>query len=192
MPILSNDIIEAAQNIKQGKIVLFPTETVYGVGCNPFNSKAIEKIYQTKGRSFDKPLQILIGSLEQVELFAKDISETAKKLMQNHWPGPLTLVFNKKENVLDTLTAGLQSVGLRFPDHPTILELIKHTGPIAATSANISGQPAPKTLEEAKAQIGDKVDFILQGDETRLGQASTVINVTQDPPKVLREGPIKA
>jgi L-threonylcarbamoyladenylate synthase len=164
---------------------------VYGVGCDAFNPQAVRNLYEIKGRSFDKPLQVLICVPEQVEMFAREIPQSASELMERYWPGPLTLVFRKKPEISDILTASRGTIGLRMPDSISTLELIMLSGPLAATSANISGGEDPKTAEEVEAQLGENVDLILDGGRTEVGLASTVVDITQNPPKVLREGPLR-
>jgi len=171
-------IYEAVKILKNGGVIIFPTETVYGIGALASNENAIKKIYEIKGRSFDKPLQILISDISQVDLFASEISDKAKELMKKYWPGPLTLVFK---------TASGSTVGLRMPDSPIILELIRQTGPIAASSANISGQPDPTCIGDVKIEA----DLLLDGGPCKMGKPSTVVDVSVDPPTILRQGAIE-
>ena len=168
----------AAQTLKSGGVVIFPTETVYGVGARASDEKAIKRIYDIKKRSLDKPLQILIADLEQAESLALDISLKARELMKKHWPGPLTLVFK---------SASGGSVGIRMPKHDWLLKLIKKTGPLAATSANLSGEPEPVSAQEVKIEA----DLLIDGGKCKLGEASTVVDVSVDPPLILREGRLK-
>jgi L-threonylcarbamoyladenylate synthase len=142
------------------------------------DEKAIKRIYEIKQRSSDKPLQILIADPKQVELLALDLSPKARELMKKHWPGPLTLVFKAR--------AG-GSVGIRMPKHDWLLKLIKETGPLAATSANLSGEPEPLSAQEVKIEA----DLLIDGGKCKLGEASTVVDVSTDPPLILREGKIK-
>lgn len=179
-------IKEAVKLLKSGGVVIFPTETVYGIGVLASNENAIRKLFEIKNRSLDKPLQILIADIAQVDLFAAEISDKAKELIKKYWPGPLTLVFKKKPDISDLITASGNTVGLRMPADKNILKLIKMTGPLAASSANISGKSDPKLAEEVKIEA----DLLLDGGKCKMGQPSTVIDVSVDPPLILREGSI--
>ncbi|KAF0133161.1 MAG: tRNA threonylcarbamoyladenosine biosynthesis protein [Candidatus Saganbacteria bacterium] len=170
----------ACEIIKSGGIIIFPTETVYGIGASALNKSAIKKIYKIKGRSFDKPLQVLISDKKQIAEFAKEISTSAQELIKKYWPGSLTLVLKKRGSRNNT-------VGLRMPDHKFILKLIKETGPLAATSANISGKPAPINAKE----VNITADLLIDGGKCKQGLASTVIDATAEKLIVLRNGSIK-
>ncbi|MCX5751562.1 MAG: L-threonylcarbamoyladenylate synthase [Candidatus Saganbacteria bacterium] len=168
--------IETAKKaLSQGSIIAFPTETVYGIGIDFKNAEAIKKIYQLKGREFNKPLQILIADFEQL----KNLIEPQKCELIKYWPGPLTLIFYKKD--------GTGKVGIRMPNYPLLQKLLKETGPIAATSANLSGQPDALTADEV-ARIFPDIDLILDGGKATIGIASTVVDVTEEPYKILRQG----
>jgi len=186
------DIIKrAAKIIQAGGTVIFPTETVYGLGANAFNSESVKKIFKQKNRPMNQPLAILISDISEAEALAENISSKTLEIMKKHWPGPLTVVLKKKKNVSGIITGERNSVGLRMPDHPVILELIKESGvPIVATSANKHGNPPPKNAKEAEKELSD-VDLILDGGECQIGIPSTVIDATVDPPKVLRQGSLK-
>ena len=186
LKINSQSIKEAVKLLKSGGVVIFPTETVYGIGVLASNENAIRKLFEIKNRSLDKPLQILIADIAQVDLFAAEISDKAKELIKKYWPGPLTLVFKKKPDISDLITASGNTVGLRMPADKNILKLIKMTGPLAASSANISGKSDPKLAEEVKIEA----DLLLDGGKCKMGQPSTVIDVSVDPPLILREGSI--
>lgn len=173
---------EAVKILKSGGVIIFPTETVYGIGGLASIENAVKRIYEIKGRSFNKPLQILISDISQVELFASEISDKAKILMKEYWPGPLTLVFKKKSGIFDIITASGNTVGLRMPDNQTVLELIRQAGPIAASSANLSGEPDPTSADEVKIEA----DLLLDGGKCKMGKASKVIDVSVDPPVILR------
>jgi len=186
-----NIIKAAAKAIKSGGLVIFPTETVYGIGANAFDPEAVKKIFKIKNRPQEIPLQVLISDVSQIKQLARDVPKKAGEFMKKHWPGPLTLVLNKSEKVSNAVSGGKDSVGLRMPDHKVILELIKESGvPIAATSANIHGNPSPKTAEEAVKELGS-ADLVIDGGECKIGVPSTVIDATQDPPKVLRQGSLQ-
>jgi L-threonylcarbamoyladenylate synthase len=177
---------EAAKILKKDGIIIFPTETVYGIGALASSESAVKRIFEVKKRPYGKPLQILISDISQVNQFASEISNKAKEVMRKYWPGPLTLIFKKKPKVSDIITSSGNTVGLRMPKNSTILKLIKEVGPIVASSANISGQPDPTSPEEVKIEA----DLLLDGGRCKMGRASTVVDVSVDPPLVLREGKI--
>lgn len=168
-----------------------PTDTLYGLAADIFNPTALDRVFAVKGRSEDQALPVLISGWEQVERVAKDIPTQAKGLAERFWPGPLTLVVLRSEGVPDRLTAGGPTVALRMPAHPVPIELINGLGgPISGTSANISGGADPSTLEELTAQIGARVDYVVNSGPAPRGTASTVVDITSQRPKLLREGAI--
>jgi L-threonylcarbamoyladenylate synthase len=184
-------INQAAKLIQQGEVVAFPTETVYGLGADANNPEAISRIYVLKGRPADNPLIVHLSDKDQAAAFAKTISSDAKKLMNHCWPGPLTLIFDKKPEVLDAVTSGLSTVALRIPDHPIALELIRKTGPLVAPSANKSGKPSPTNVNHVRQDFGD--DFpVLDGGPTQIGLESTVLDLTSTPYTILRPGKYSA
>ena len=186
------NLFRAADLIRAGELVAFPTETVYGLGADGLNKSAREKIYLAKGRPSEKPLTLHVANLEQVERVAK-ISVTAEKLFKKFCPGPLTIILPKNKNLPDFVTNGLESVGIRFPDNEIALKLIKFSDcPIAAPSANISGETPPKNAREVLKNLGGKIKIILDGGECKFGISSTIIDLTFDTPKILREGAISA
>ena len=175
--------------IRKGEVVAFPTETVYGLGADAWNASAIKKVFAVKGRPSDNPLIVHVSSTEQIHQFAQQIPENAHILIQKFWPGPLSLVLSKKNNVLDAVTAGLNSVAIRMPSHPIALEFITNTGPLVAPSANTSGRPSPTKAEHVRADFG--ADFpIIDGDATKVGLESTVLDLTDKTPAILRPGSI--
>ena len=183
---------QAAEFIKRGEIVAFPTETVYGLGADGLNVAACQKIFAAKGRPSDKPLSLHVASLEMVERVAK-ISARAEKLFKAFCPGALTIILPKNKIVPDFVTGGRQSVGIRFPANDTALALIKLSGcPIAAPSANISGSPPPKTAQEVFDNLRGRVEVILDGGQCQFGVSSTIIDLTTAEPKILRNGAIPA
>ena len=175
--------------IKQGELVAFPTETVYGLGADATNPNAIRKVYETKGRPSDNPLIVHISSLEQLKEFVAEIPvpELPSRLIQECWPGALTLVLKKKDTVLDAITAGLNTVAIRMPDSPIALDFIAQTGPLVAPSANTSGKPSPTKAEHVKADFGDDLP-VIDGGPTDIGLESTVLDVTSVPYKIYRPG----
>lgn len=188
--VIDRKIKEAAEIIKNGGLVIYPTETVYGLAADAFNRIAILKVFGAKRRPLDNPLSVAVKDLEQ----ADELSYTnryARKLAKAFLPGPLTIILKKKALLPKELTAGLDKIGIRIPDHPVALRLIELAGPITATSANISDQPAPKTAKGAKKQLGERVNFVLDAGKCKIGQPSTVVDLSVDGEfKILREGSI--
>lgn len=181
---------EAARIIKAGGLVVYPTETVYGLGADPFNRIAVLKVFGAKRRPLDKPLSVAVSSLEEADKLVF-VNEAARKIAGAFLPGPITIVLKKKARFPKELTAGSDKLGIRIPDHPIALNLIELAGPITATSANISGHPDPITAYEAKKQIGDRVDSVLDGGECKIKKSSTVVDLSIDSGfEILREGAI--
>lgn len=182
--------IEIASNIlKKGGLVAFPTETVYGLGGDGLSTVASSKIYSAKGRPSDNPLIIHIASIDSCYLLAKNISEPARALMEAFWPGPLTIVLQKKDIVPLETTGGLETVALRMPSHPGALELIRESGiHIAAPSANLSGRPSPTTAQHVIEDMNGRIDMILDGGPVGIGIESTIVDMTGEVPTILRPG----
>ena len=184
-------IEKAGELIKQGKIVIFPTETVYGIGTNGLDENAVRKLYEVKKRPLNKPISLLVSNMEMVNLIAKDITETEYKIMKNFFPGPLTIILKKKKNVPDIVTAGQDTVGVRMPRGDVARKLVELSGvPIAAPSANISGEPSGTNLQEIMKYFEGKVDYCIDGGNSELGLASTIVQVIDDKPMILRQGSI--
>lgn len=183
-------IARAAAVLQQGGTVVFPTDTVYGLAASAFQPKAIEKLYEIKERPKDQAIAILLGTPAHLARVALQPGKTAQVLAEKHWPGALTIIITRHPDVPDNLSP-LPTIGVRIPDHPAAIALLKQTGPLAVTSANLSGQPNTTTAQEVLAQIGDRVDLILDGGKTPGGVPSTVVDLTGDEPKILREGPVK-
>lgn len=192
-PILSiNDplaISECVKSISNGGVIIFPTDTVYGVGCSAFKPKSINKIFKIKGRDFSKALPILIGNLEQIHIVTERLDCRSEKLIKTFWPGPLTIILPKNASLPPNLSL-YETVGIRMPKHPWLLELLKLTGPLAATSANPSGSPEAKNVEEAVKTMDGKIDFIIDGGQSWSNLPSTVVDCRSAEIKILREGPI--
>ncbi len=177
--------------LKSGEVVAFPTETVYGLGADAKNPDAVKKIFEIKGRPSDNPLIVHISDKKQAKYFALEISDDAHKLMDAFWPGPLTLIFKKKPQVLDIITAGLDTIALRWPKHPLSQQLIALAGPVVAPSANSSGKPSPTKAEHVKEDFGD--DFpVVNAGETEIGLESTVLDITSEPYTIYRPGAVSA
>ncbi|MGL5616902.1 MAG: L-threonylcarbamoyladenylate synthase [Sarcina sp.] len=183
-----NCIKEAAEVIKLGGTVAFPTETVYGLGANALDANAVKKIFIAKGRPQDNPLIIHVAS-KDLSKYAKEVPELAKKLMENFWPGPLTMILEKTDIIPNETSANLDTVGIRMPNNQLALKLIEESGvPIAAPSANISGRPSPTDIERCIEDLDGRVDFIIGGEKSNVGVESTIIDLTVNPPCILRPG----
>ena len=186
------NLLRAAEFIRRGDLVAFPTETVYGLGADGLNVEACKKIFSAKGRPSDKPLSLHVAGLEMVSRVAK-ISAAAEKLFAAFCPGALTIILPKNKIVPDFVTGGRASVGIRFPANDVALELINLSGtPIAAPSANLSGSPPPKTAQEVFDNLSGRVEVILDGGQCQFGVSSTIIDLTTAEPKILRHGAIAA
>jgi L-threonylcarbamoyladenylate synthase len=184
-------IDDAATLIRRGELVGFPTETVYGLGADALNPRALSRIYQVKGRPSDNPLILHVASLEQLTLVASKLPATASRLIDAFWPGPLTLVLPKLPAVPDVATGGLTTVAVRMPAHPVALALIAAAQtPLAGPSANRSGRPSPTTAQHVFDDLHGRIPLILDAGPARIGVESTVLDVTCTPPVVLRPGGI--
>ena len=182
-------IRRAGDILKRGGLVAFPTETVYGLGGDALNREAARKIYAAKGRPSNNPLIVHIADMEHLEAIAAEIPEKARKIASVWWPGPLTMIFNKKDIVPDATSGGLPTVAVRMPNHPIALELIRAAGGyIAAPSANTSGRPSPTIAEHVREDLDGKIDMILDGGEVRIGLESTIVDFTDEIPMMLRPG----
>lgn len=189
--ITEENIDEAANCLKNGGTVVFPTETVYGLGADAFNDVAIDKIYKAKGRPSDNPLIVHIADLGDLKMLAESVSDDCKKLINAFWPGPLTIIFPKASGVHMRVTAGLDTVAVRFPSNPTAQRLIKKSGVfVAAPSANLSGSPSPTAARHVVDDLDDRVDYIIKGDDCNIGLESTVIDMTGGFPNILRPGAV--
>ena len=185
------EIARAAELIRNGGLVAFPTETVYGLGANALDAAAVRRIYEAKGRPWASPLIVHVADEALARSVTAEWPDVAHSLAKRFWPGPLTIIVKKAAMVPDLVTAGLDSVGVRVPAHPIALELIRRAGvPIAGPSANRFGQISPTTAEHVRMSLGDRVDMILDGGPTRVGIESTVVSLRRDPPAVLRPGMI--
>lgn len=185
---------KAAALIQSGQLVGFPTETVYGLGADALNGEAVKSIFAAKGRPGDNPLIVHISELSQIEpLIHGPLSETAQRMAEAFWPGPLTMIFPKSERIPDAVSAGLDTVGIRLPSHPTARALISAAQcSIAAPSANRSGRPSPTTAEHVFEDMDGRIPLILDGGACAVGLESTVVDMTGDIPRVLRPGGVTA
>jgi L-threonylcarbamoyladenylate synthase len=185
----NKEIIKSVgQCIRVGGLVVFPTETVYGLGANALDEEAVKRIFIAKGRPQDNPLIIHVADLN-ISSLVLEVPEVAKKMMKRFWPGPLTLIMKKSSIVPDATSAGLNSIGIRMPSNTVARELIKEAGvPIAAPSANLSGKPSPTEIQGCIEDLKGKVDFIIGGEKCDVGLESTIVDCTSEPPCVLRPG----
>lgn len=181
----------AAETIRAGGLVAFPTETVYGLGANALDEAAVRRVFQAKGRPWASPLIVHVADTEMARSIATEWPVTAAKLAERFWPGPLTMVLGKGAMIPDVVTAGLPSVGIRIPDHPMALSLIRQAGvPVAAPSANPFSEVSPTTAQHVRDSLGDKVEIVLDGGPSSVGIESTVVALHRRPPAILRTGMI--
>ncbi|MBR5047989.1 MAG: threonylcarbamoyl-AMP synthase [Eubacterium sp.] len=180
---------EAGEIIRRGGLVAFPTETVYGLGADGMNADACARIYEAKGRPSDNPLILHIVDIKQVDQIAREVSEDARKIMKEFWPGPLTVILPKKDTVPSRTTGGLDTVAIRMPSHPDAREFIRRSGRIiAAPSANASGKPSPTLAEHVYEDMKGRIPMILNGGPVGIGIESTIVDMTGDCPLILRPG----
>jgi len=179
----------AADFIKKGGLVAFPTETVYGLGADALNPKAVLAVFEAKKRPLDNPPIVHVGNANDVYRLVKEAPPNAERLMKNFWPGPLTLIFNRSNIVPDVTVAGLDTIAIRMPNHNVALALLRESSrPIAAPSANLAGKPSPTTAKHVLDDLEGRIDAVLDAGSTRIGVESTVLDMTVDPPQVLRPG----
>lgn len=183
----------AVETLSHGGVIVFPTDTVYGLGCRIDNDAAVQRIYALKNRPRTEGLPVLLADVAQLDQYALDVSVAARRLVGRFWPGALTVVVRRSERVSSLVAAGGSTVALRVPNHPVPRALIRAVGvPIVGTSANTHGMPPPVMAQLAVFDLGDRVDMVLDGGRTPGGRESTVVDVTTESPKVLREGAIAA
>lgn len=190
VPVTDESLSLAGKIIREGGLVGFPTETVYGLGANALDAEAVSRIFEAKGRPGDNPLIVHIHEMSQIEgLIDGALPDNARRLAQAYWPGPLTMILPRSKNVPDAVTAGLATVGIRMPSHPGARAFLQAAGvPVAAPSANRSGRPSPTTAAHVFADMDGRVPLILDGGPCEVGLESTVLDVLSDPPRVLRPG----
>jgi L-threonylcarbamoyladenylate synthase len=192
MQILSaskDNILTVSRIVRMGGLIVYPTDTVYGLGCDPFNVRAVKRVFKVKDER-EKPLPILASSIGHIEKIAS-LSPMVEKIARRFWPGPLTLIVPRKPVLPEVVTCNLNSVGVRVPNHDVALQLINlSNGLLVGTSANKTGKKTPQTAHEAARQLGEEVDAVLDGGPATLGVSSTVADLTTKNPIILREGPI--
>jgi len=181
-----NDVVEI---IKNGELIVYPSETVYGIGADIFDEAAIKKVYLAKRRPFDMPLSVGVTDKKMASKIA-EIDECAERLIDRFMPGPLTIIVKKKKDVPDIVTANSQKVGIRIPDHPAAMQIMKRTGPMVATSANLHSRPDPVRMEEAMQDLGEAVSAYIDGGPCPLGKPSTIIWLTDCEAEIIRQGAI--
>ena len=182
---------EAGEIIRSGGLVLFPTETVYGLGANGLDANAVKKIFLAKGRNFNNPINLLVSNMEMVETVVQNISPLEYKLMETFFPGPFTIILQKRAIVPDIVTSNSDTVGVRMPSNEIALKLIEFSGvPLATPSANISGKPSGTNLDDIIKDFNTNVDFYINGGPSKIGLSSTIVKVIDGTPHILRQGSI--
>ena len=190
LPADAANAMDAALGVlRAGGLVAFPTDTVYGIGALAFDEKAVQSIYEAKGRSDEKAIPVLLAGTAELDQVSHSLPRMARLLAEQFWPGPLTLVVPKVSRLPSAVSAS-DTVGVRVPDHPVALALLKRSGPLAVTSANLSGQPSPCTAQDVLQQLDGRVPLILDAGRTPGGIPSTVLDCTRAEPHILRAGPI--
>jgi L-threonylcarbamoyladenylate synthase len=183
----------ATELLRAGEVVALPTETVYGLAANALDAQAVAKIFQIKGRPANNPIIVHVAGNEMAKRCAENFPPLAEKLSKSFWPGPLALVLPRAKKIPDNVTAGGETVGIRWPSHPFIQAVIRECGfPLAAPSANLSNQISPTNAEHVRAQLGGKISLIVDGGQSQVGIESTVLDLTVSPPQILRPGMIHA
>lgn len=190
LPATSRAALKLARRLlREGEVVAFPTDTVYGVGANVFERFAVRQIFELKKRPLDKALPVFIYQVDDLNLVARDIPNQAWPLLQKFWPGALTVVLPKVAALPDEVTAGQPTVAVRIPDHPVCLDLVIQVGrPLAVTSANLSGLPTPETAQGVAQQLGPGLPLVLDGGPSPSAQPSTLVDLSLKPPRILRQG----
>lgn len=184
-------VVEAADVIKKGGIVVFPTRTLYGIGVDAFNTEAVNRVFHVKHRAATNPISVLIKSIDDVKFLAAEIPSAALKFMETFWPGRLTIVFKARPDVPSNLTARTGKIGIRIPEHPVAVKLVASLdGPLTGTSANLSGEPGADCVEDLSLEIINSVDRVIDSGKLKGGIGSTIVDVTTDLPTILREGEV--
>ncbi len=191
--ILSTSINEAVEILNRGGVIALPTDTLYGVSANALDDKAASKVFSVKGREEFSPLPVFLSDADSLFKYGRDIPEAAVRLAELFWPGKLTIVVKKSTLIPSVVSGGLDTVGLRVPDHPTPRAVVRELGaPVTATSANISGKPALTSADKVVSELGARLDLVLDGGRLAPSSPSTVIDITSDPPAILRDGAVSA
>jgi L-threonylcarbamoyladenylate synthase len=185
-------IASAISALKGGRLVVLPTDTVYGIGADAFDGAAVAALLAAKGRGRDMPVPVLVGSWHTIDGLVYSVPESARELIRAFWPGALSLVVQQAPSLQWDLGDAQGTVMLRMPLHPVAIELLREVGPMAVSSANISGRPAAVTAADARDQLGDQVEVYLEAGPSAQGSASTIVDLTGEQPRVLREGPVSA
>ena len=188
----SDAVAAAAAAVKSGRLVVMPTDTVYGIGADAFDSRAVAGLLAAKGRGRDMPVGVLVGSWDTIDGLVLYVPDTARELVRAFWPGALSLVVQQAPSLQWDLGDARGTVMLRMPLQPVALELLRQTGPMAVSSANVSGEPPATTVAQAQGQLGDLVDVYLDGGPSQQQAASTILDLTGPAPRILREGPVSA
>lgn len=180
-----------AEVIKAGGVIAYPTDTFYGLGADPRNPRAVNKVFEIKGRMSDQPILLLLRDRTEVTAWTSEITPSAERLMDRFWPGPFTLVFTARPDIVPALTGGTGTIGLRVPGNEVTRALLAQTGKVlTGTSANRSGCPSPRTVDEVIRELGDLVDLVLDGGVSDADRPSTVVDVTAEPPRIIRMGAV--
>lgn len=182
----------AVDAVRAGQLVVLPTDTLYGLGCDAFNNQAVANLLATKHRGPDMPVPVLVGSWDTIQGLVQHYTPQAKTLVEAFWPGGLSIVIQQAPSLPWNLGDTRGTVMLRMPLHPVAIELLRKTGPMAVSSANISGQNPPNTVVEARQQLNENVSIYLDGGECEIGEASSIVDISGEKPKLLREGAISA
>lgn len=177
--------------IQDGGLIAFPTDTVYGLACDVFNAAAIEKIYQIKGRDLSKAIPIMVGEIDHVFQVAEKVDERSKILIDNFWPGALTVILPKRYELPKGVSQS-STIGIRMPDHTFCLDLLRKTGPLAVTSANLSGNPDALSAKDVIRQLNEKIQIVIDGGKSAGGIPSTIVDCSIRPARIIREGAIKS
>ena len=190
--IKKEELDECVEIIKKGGLVIFPTETVYGIGTNAYCEDSVKKIYEVKQRPDEKPLSILVSDISEISKYGYVDNENEKKIIEKFMPGPLTIILKKREGVFDYISSGKDTIGIRIPDNEIIKKILDEAQiPIVAPSANISGKPSGIVMDEILKDFYGKVDVCVDGGKAQLGESSTIVQIIDNKPVILREGKIK-
>lgn len=185
------ELNQCVETLKQGGLIIFPTETVYGIGANAFDEDAVGRIYEVKHRPDEKPLSIMVSNINEIEKYAIISNDIERKIIEKYMPGPITIVLKKKPGVFDYISSGKDTIGIRIPDNEIILKILEKSElPIVAPSANISGKPSGVILSEILKDFYGKVDICIDGGKAELSEPSTIVEVVDNKPVILRQGRI--